>query len=53
MNDRDSVVGVNQTAEAAPRNVFEEDTLDRVLGAEGENLVELGLLERGHRPGKL
>jgi len=29
-----------EAAEAAPRDVLEEDALDRLLRAEGENLVE-------------
>src|SRR5438132_382406 len=38
-----------EAPEAAPGHVLEEDALDRVLGAKRQDLVEPGLLQRGHR----
>ena len=38
----------HETAEAATGDVLEEDALDRILGAEREDLVKLGLFQRRH-----
>jgi hypothetical protein len=42
-----------ETPEPPARHVLEEHALDRVLAAVGEDLVEGGLLQRGHAPRKL
>ena len=42
-----------EAAEAAAGDVLEKDALDRILGAEGEDLVQGRFLQRGHRPPKL
>ena len=39
-----------EAAEPAPGDVLEEDALDRVLGAEGQDLVQRRFDQRGHAP---
>jgi hypothetical protein len=45
-NERAGTLERGEAAEPAPRDVLEEDTLDRLLRAEGENLLE----RRGDEP---
>jgi hypothetical protein len=42
-----------ETPEATARDVLEEDALDRILRAEREDLLVLGLLQLRHRRRKL
>ena len=42
-----------EAAEPAPGDVLEEDALDRVLGAEGQDLVQRRFDQRGHAPATL
>jgi hypothetical protein len=48
-----SLLDRGEPPEPPPRHVLEEDALHWVLGAEGEDLLEPGLLQAGHQTRKL